>query len=48
MIRAFLILILAVSTAQATVWGQGVSGELHWKEQLTLEDYTLTLADFYL
>ncbi|HOC66078.1 MAG TPA: hypothetical protein PKG62_01690, partial [Methanothrix soehngenii] len=48
MIRAFLILILAVSTAQATVWGQGVSGELHWKEQLTLEDYTLTLADFSL
>jgi len=48
MIRAFLILMLVVSTAQATVWGQGVSGELHWKEQLTLEDYTLTLADFSL
>ncbi|MFZ3049968.1 MAG: hypothetical protein WA127_02240 [Methanothrix sp.] len=46
MIRAFLVLMLVVSTAHATVWGQGVSGELHWKEQLTLEDYTLTLADF--
>ena len=49
MIRAFLILLLlAASTAQAVVWGQGVTGELHWKEQLTMEDYTLTLADFSL
>lgn len=48
MIRAFLILMLLLSTAQATVWGQGISGELHWKEQLSLEDYTLTLADFSL
>jgi len=48
MIRAFLILLLVASTAQATFWDQGIKGELHWKEQLVLEDYTLTLADFSL
>lgn len=47
MMRALLILLLlAASTVQATVWDQGISGELQWREQLTLENYTLTLADF--
>ncbi|MCX6676740.1 MAG: hypothetical protein NTU95_02195 [Methanothrix sp.] len=34
------------STAQAVVWNEGISGELHWGEALLLEDYTTKLADF--
>lgn len=46
MIRAFLILLLVASSAQSIVWDEGFFGELHWKEQLSLENYTLALADF--
>ncbi|MDD4652645.1 MAG: BatD family protein [Methanothrix sp.] len=33
-------------TAQAVIWDEGISGELHWGETLFLENYTLKLADF--
>lgn len=43
--RLFILLAL-ISAAQAVVWNEGISGELHWGEALFLENYTLKLADF--
>jgi hypothetical protein len=40
------ILLALISAAQAVVWNEGISGELHWGETLFLENYTLKLADF--
>ncbi|MBN1235829.1 MAG: hypothetical protein JW999_07245 [Methanotrichaceae archaeon] len=46
MLTHLLILLLLVSTTQAVIWNEGITGELHWGEALLLEDYTLKLADF--
>jgi len=46
MINFLFILLILISSAQAVVWNEGISGELHWGEELFLENYTLKLADF--
>jgi len=46
MLKYLLILLATASTAQAVVWNEGVSGELHWGEALLLDNYTTKLADF--
>jgi hypothetical protein len=43
----FIFLTLA-SAAQAVAWDEGISGELHWGEDLFLENYAIKLADFSL
>ncbi|HNY34877.1 MAG TPA: hypothetical protein PKK68_09500 [Methanothrix soehngenii] len=35
-----------ICTAQAVVWNEGMSGELHWGETMFLDNYSLNLADF--
>jgi hypothetical protein len=46
MLKCLFILLALTSAAQAVVWNEGISGELHWGETLFLENYTLKLADF--
>ena len=46
MLKLLFILLTLISAAQAVVWNEGISGELHWGETLFLENYTLKLADF--
>jgi uncharacterized repeat protein (TIGR01451 family) len=46
MLNWLFILLVLTSAAQAVVWNEGISGELHWGETLFLENYTLKLADF--
>jgi hypothetical protein len=46
MLKPLFILLTLISAAQAVVWNEGISGELHWGETLFLENYTLKLADF--
>ncbi len=48
MFKFLFIFLSLASAAQAVVWDEGIGGELHWGEALTLEDYTITLADFSL
>jgi hypothetical protein len=47
----FLIIVLTllpalICSSQAVVWNEGMSGELHWGETMSLDSYSLTLDEF--
>jgi uncharacterized repeat protein (TIGR01451 family) len=46
MLKFLFILLTLISAAQAVIWNEGISGELHWGDTLFLENYTLKLTDF--
>jgi len=41
-----LVLFLQATAASAVTWGDYVSGDLHWGENISLEGYRLVAADF--
>lgn len=46
MFKLLMMFILILSTAQAVIWNEGMTAELHWGEAMVLGNYTLDLIDF--
>lgn len=46
MFRLLLTFLAMTTVCQAVVWNEGIVGELHWDESLTIQNYTIILNDF--